>query len=77
VFSLPTYWPGSRQHLLQTSLLNIDDADTLGDGQPDPTDASHFTIACQRHGESKIIDGWMMPDDTIKLELRRAPASQR
>jgi hypothetical protein len=39
-------------------------------GQLDPTDESHFTIRYDADGKSDILDGWLMPDDTVKLELR-------
>ncbi len=39
--------------------------------QPDPTDESHFTIRYQfLSGDSGTIDGWLMPDDTVKIEPR-------
>ncbi len=41
-------------------------------GQPDPVDESHFTINCELDGQTAIIDGWLMPDDTVKLERRRS-----
>jgi hypothetical protein len=39
-------------------------------GQPDPTDESHFTIDFETHKRRGTIDGWLMPDDTLKLQLR-------
>jgi hypothetical protein len=39
-------------------------------GQPDPADESHFTIRYELDGKPNIIDGWLMPDDTVKLEPR-------
>jgi len=39
-------------------------------GQPDPVDESHFTIRYELDGKPNIIDGWLMPDDTVKLEPR-------
>jgi len=39
-------------------------------GQPDPVDESHFTIRYELDGKSNIIDGWLMPDDKVKLEPR-------
>jgi hypothetical protein len=40
-------------------------------GQPDPADESHFTIRYDLDGKSNVIDGWLMPDDTVKLEPRK------
>jgi hypothetical protein len=40
-------------------------------GQPDPTDESHFTIPYELNGKSNIIDGWLMSDDSVKLQPRR------
>ena len=39
-------------------------------GQPDASDESHFTIAYETHERRGTIDGWLMPDDTVKLRLR-------
>ena len=39
-------------------------------GQPDPTDESHFTIDYEADGKTNTIDGWLMPDDSVKLEPR-------
>ena len=39
-------------------------------GQPDATDASHFTIAYQAGEKKGIIDGWLKEDDTVELKLR-------
>jgi hypothetical protein len=39
-------------------------------GQPDVADESHFTIRYEIDGKSNTIDGWMMPDDSIRLEPR-------
>ena len=40
-------------------------------GQVEPDDASHFSIAYEIDGKREVIDGWLMDDDTIKLEKRR------
>jgi hypothetical protein len=39
-------------------------------GQADPTDESHFTIRYEVDGKSNIIDGWLMSDDSVKLQPR-------
>lgn len=44
-------------------------------GQPDPVDASHFTIGYDAGGVSGTIDGWLLPDDTVRLTVRDGPAA--
>ena len=39
-------------------------------GQPDPENASHFTIPFERDGRRAFIDGWLRDDESVKLELR-------
>lgn len=39
-------------------------------GQPDPADASHFTIPYELDGQAGIIDGWLNADGSVKLEPR-------
>ena len=39
-------------------------------GQPDPNDASHFTIAYEVNGTPGVIDGWLLEDDTVQLHPR-------
>lgn len=46
---------------------------TLYAGQPDPADESHFTIAYESQGQKGTIDGWLMHDETVKLEVRDGP----
>ena len=46
-------------------------------GQPDPADESHFTIDYETPDGRGTIDGWLMPDDTVKLEVRDGPAAGR
>lgn len=46
-------------------------------GQPDPADESHFTIGYETPDGRGTIDGWLMPDDTVKLEVRDGPAARR
>jgi hypothetical protein len=43
-------------------------------GQPDPIDESHFTIAYETPAGRGTIDGWLMPDDSVKLQVRDGPA---
>jgi hypothetical protein len=40
-------------------------------GQSEGDDPSHFSVVYEQNGIRHIIDGWLMDDDTIKLELRR------
>jgi hypothetical protein len=49
----------------------LDVPGSLFAGQPDPSDESHFTIRYESDGKSNLIDGWLMPDDTVKLEPRK------
>ena len=44
-------------------------------GQPDPVDASHFTIAYEMNSQKGIVDRWLQDDDTVKLKLRGGPAA--
>lgn len=46
-------------------------------GQPDAADESHFTIDYQTPDGRGTIDGWLMHDDTVKLEVRDGPAARR
>ena len=43
-------------------------------GQPDPDDASHFTIRYQADGREGVIDGWMQ-DDGLHLRAREGQYS--
>ena len=44
---------------------------TLYAGQPDPIDRSHFTIDYDVPEGVGTIDGYLMPDDSVKLEARK------
>ena len=44
---------------------------TIDAGQHDPLDDSHFTIDYETPVGSGTIDGWLQPDDTVKLRVRR------
>jgi hypothetical protein len=57
-----TYWVLSERGLFS--------AFRLYSGQPDDKDPSHFTIALSVHGQSGVIDGWLRPDDTVRLSVR-------
>jgi hypothetical protein len=37
-------------------------------GQPDPEDASHFTIRYEIDGVPGIIDGWLGDDDAVRMQ---------
>jgi hypothetical protein len=52
-----------RDHLLRTAFR-------VFVGQPDPKDASHFTIRYEVGAEQGIIDGWLGDDDAIRLQAR-------
>lgn len=43
-------------------------------GQPDPADASHFTIRYESKGSGGTIDGWLRDGDSVKLQVRDGPA---
>ena len=40
-------------------------------GQVETDDPSHFSILCEIGDKRSIIDGWLMDNDTLKLEKRR------
>ena len=40
-------------------------------GQPDATDDSHFTIGYEHDGQNDTIDGFLLPNDMVKLEIRQ------
>jgi hypothetical protein len=42
-------------------------------GQADPRDDSHFTIPFETPSGNQVIDGWLKPDDTISLQVRKTP----
>lgn len=43
-------------------------------GQPDPADASYFTIGYAVDGVSGTINGWLGDDERVKLQVRDGPA---
>jgi len=53
--------------------LGVGDPAGVWNGQPDPSDESHFTIAYDVSGEWGMIDGWLLDDGTVKLECRDGP----
>jgi hypothetical protein len=68
--------PGSRPEFCSVNAtsgklaLPVADSLRVYAGQLDPADASHFTIRCDLGGKQSTIDGWLMPDDSVKLEAR-------
>jgi hypothetical protein len=44
-------------------------------GEPDPSDASHFTIRYETPSGSGVIDGWLRDDESVALRVRDGPAS--
>jgi hypothetical protein len=40
-------------------------------GQPDPTDASHFTVDYQRSNSRATLDGYLNDDDSITLKIHQ------
>jgi hypothetical protein len=49
---------------------------TLYAGRPDSADESHFTIDYQTPDGRGTIDGWLQPDDTVKLQVRDGPLAR-
>jgi hypothetical protein len=45
-------------------------------GQPDASYDSHFTIRAEIDGQPQLIDGWLMTDDSVRMELR-PPADEQ
>ncbi|MDB5334045.1 MAG: hypothetical protein JWP03_5196 [Phycisphaerales bacterium] len=43
-------------------------------GQADAADESHFTIAYSTPAGRGTIDGWLQPDDTVRMQVRDGPA---
>lgn len=43
-------------------------------GQPDPADASHFTIRYSIEDQSGTIEGWLMDGGLVKMRVRDGPA---
>ena len=52
-------------------LLPIQNSLRLFAGQPDPADESHFTLRAEIDGKPILIDGYLMSNDTVKLEPRK------
>jgi len=55
-------------------VLGMADKVRVFNGQPDPSDASHFTIGYEVDGQPGTIDGWLTDDGIVKLEVRDGPA---
>lgn len=45
-------------------------------GQPDSSDSSHFTVRFELNGRPGNLDGWLLDDDTVRLEVRSVAVSQ-
>jgi hypothetical protein len=60
-----------RDQVLDDLLVDFSTRIRVFAGQPDPADASHFTIVMELDGEPRTLDGWLLDDDTIKLERRK------
>ena len=56
-----------------TIILNPNEPLTIFAGQPDPADASHFTIGYTLSGKPGTIDGRLLGDGTVKLTVRHGP----
>jgi len=78
-----TTWPPSKlgrfnSNPVQTSGhvvvgIDISKPGIIYAGQPDPADASHFTIRYQMWGQDDVLDGWLRDDDTVSLVARKSP----
>jgi hypothetical protein len=44
-------------------------------GQPDPADASHFTIGYEMGGKPGTVDGWLDHGGSLRLKVRDGPAA--
>jgi hypothetical protein len=44
-------------------------------GQADPSDESHFTIPYETPAGAGTIEGWLRPDDTVRLKVTTGPLS--
>jgi hypothetical protein len=64
--------PARRKSAVVRVLNMPTDADELRIymGQPDPADASHFTMRYEIGNQHGLIDGWLRDDDTVVIELR-------
>lgn len=64
---IPFVW---RENYYDIRLTGPDHGVTIFGGRADPTNARHFTIEYQFGGKKHTIDGWLEPDDSVKLEPR-------
>jgi len=58
------YWPGLEALPAPPAKIRI------FAGQADGADGSHLTLVYEADGRPGIIDGWLMDDDTVKLQIR-------
>lgn len=81
VGTLASRVPGSRMtfnsYIPLHIQLNKGDMLRFYAGQPDPNDASHFTIGYELNDVPGTIDGWLQDDDRIKFQYRDGPATTR
>jgi hypothetical protein len=49
------------------------DADVIYAGQPDASDASHFTLRLVIAGDERVLDGWLRDNDEVVIEPRTTP----
>lgn len=42
-------------------------------GQIDPADPSHFTVRFESRGKTKMADGYLQPDSTLRMAVRPQP----
>lgn len=79
VFSLATPLQDASESTAQMrkGYESIFDVVRIYAGQPDPIDMSHFTFTVVTHDKTLHFDGWLLDNDTVKLEPREGyPAAE-
>ena len=66
--------PHERTSSMATQLSLPDHCTVVYAGQPDRSDAAHFTIRYEAAGKTHSIDGWLTDEDQVLLEQRRNDA---
>jgi len=73
MFELPKPIPRVSDYSMKSDLLRRLPQMRFYAGQPDPNDASKFTIRYQMWGQEDIADGQLNDDDTVTLKQRKTP----
>jgi hypothetical protein len=66
-------WPRPRPLALT---VRMGETLTVFAGQPDPADASHFTMRYRTTSGTGTVDGWLMRDDTVRWAVRDGPIKE-